>query len=499
MIEFELKFQVPASRGAEVEAAMRRGQVRAQRLRARYFDTPGEALARAGIVLRLRQEGRAWVQTAKAGGATPFERLEDNVAVAGRGRPQPDLARHAAGLLGERLARALAAQGESPDDLQEVYETDIQRLTRIVDAGGARVELAFDTGRIRAGGRSVEVRELEFELQRGSGAALFELASRWCETHGLWLDPLPKSMVGQRLAHGEDVPAPWQARLPPAHATDSAGWLAAALGAGLHQALGNAREIAAGAWGPEHVHQLRVGLRRMRTVLRELSAQEPVAALAAAVEPPLAELFDVLGRHRDLHALLPDQHAELRAIEAPPFALPDDEPDIAAAITAPAAQAALLQVAAVQQALLTGELTAPDVPTLQAHLAAAAARLQRKALREGRRFAELPEVERHRVRKQIKRLRYLGELARPLFQGRRVDRYVAALRDLQDELGLYQDADSGRAHWSAHATHEPAAWFAAGWCAARAQAAALRCEKACRKVAKGLKPWWDEPKTKTKG
>ncbi len=32
MIEFELKFQVPAERGAEVESAMRRGQVRAQLL-----------------------------------------------------------------------------------------------------------------------------------------------------------------------------------------------------------------------------------------------------------------------------------------------------------------------------------------------------------------------------------------------------------------------------------------------------------------------------------
>ena len=498
MIEFELKFQVPAERGAEVESAMRRGQVRAQRLRARYFDTPGEALARAGIVLRLRQEGRTWVQTAKAAGATPFERLEDNITVAGRGRPQPDLKRHAAGPLAERLAQALAAQGESPEGLHEVYETDIQRLTRVIDAGGARIELAFDTGHIRGGGRSVVVRELEFELQRGSGAALFELATRWCETHGLWLDPLPKSMVGQRLAHGEAVPAPWQARQPPPHAVDSASWLAAALGAGLHQALGNAREIAAGAWGPEHVHQLRVGLRRMRTVLRELSAQESVAALAAAVEPPLAELFDVLGRHRDLHALLPDQHAELRAIDAPSFTLPADEPDIVAAITAPAAQAALLQVAAAQQALLAGELTPPEVPILRAHLAAAARRLQRKALRGGRRFAELPEAERHRVRKQVKRLRYLGELARPLFQGGRVDRYVAALRDLQDELGLYQDADSGRAHWSAHAAQQPAAWFAAGWCAARAQAAALRCEKACRKAAKGLRPWWDEPKRKPK-
>ncbi|WP_437893545.1 CYTH domain-containing protein [Sorangium sp. So ce124] len=57
MAELEIEFQVREGSAAGVEAALKRGTVRRTRLRARYFDTPDEALARARLVLRLRQEG----------------------------------------------------------------------------------------------------------------------------------------------------------------------------------------------------------------------------------------------------------------------------------------------------------------------------------------------------------------------------------------------------------------------------------------------------------
>lgn len=43
--EFELKFQLPPEREDALRAALARGETRTRRLRARYFDTPGEALA----------------------------------------------------------------------------------------------------------------------------------------------------------------------------------------------------------------------------------------------------------------------------------------------------------------------------------------------------------------------------------------------------------------------------------------------------------------------
>src|SRR5207237_265256 len=43
----------------------------------------------------------------------------------------------------------------------------------------------------------------------------------------------------------------------------------------LAQVIGNASELAAGSEDEEHVHQLRVGIRRLRTALRELQPLAP--------------------------------------------------------------------------------------------------------------------------------------------------------------------------------------------------------------------------------
>lgn len=93
--EFELKFQIPSQRLAELETTLQRAPVTWTRLRARYFDTPDEALARAGLVLRIRQEGDDCVQTAKGPGRGGFERLEHEFRLEpGACDAPPAIARH---------------------------------------------------------------------------------------------------------------------------------------------------------------------------------------------------------------------------------------------------------------------------------------------------------------------------------------------------------------------------------------------------------------------
>ncbi|HYS13886.1 MAG TPA: CYTH domain-containing protein, partial [Burkholderiaceae bacterium] len=76
MSELELKFQVPADVVASLRAELRRHRARSVRLVAHYYDTPDFALAQRGLSLRLRHEGRRWVQTLKAEGRSSVERLE---------------------------------------------------------------------------------------------------------------------------------------------------------------------------------------------------------------------------------------------------------------------------------------------------------------------------------------------------------------------------------------------------------------------------------------
>jgi inorganic triphosphatase YgiF len=485
MTEFELKFQVPPERAEAVRAALARGEVERTQLRARYFDTSDEALVRAGIALRLRQEGERCVQTAKGRGAA-FERLEHNAPALEGEDGKPDVRLHDAHPIGKRLHAALE---DAASGLHTVFETDIVRLSRTVESAGAQVEVALDEGEIRAGARHQPVLELEFELTQGTPAALVELAQQWCEQHGLWLDPLSKAGMGWRLAHDEAQPPALQAQRVEDADTPHA-LTAAILGAALRQVLGNARELAAGDGGDAHVHQLRVGLRRLRTSLRDLEPLHPLQALRAEVEPALKALFGVLGEHRDRATLVPRLQQDVAAVGGPALAWRPELPDVGAAVRAPDLQRALLRLVGFVQELAHAH-DDRGLKDARKDIAARLEKLHRKLLRAGQRFERLAQEDRHAERKRLKRLRYLAELTRPLFAGRAVDDYVDALKRLQDALGAYQDAVAGRALFARHADDEPVAWFAAGWLAAREETLAAECERACRKTARQAQPYWD--------
>ena len=153
IMEIEFKFCIPSGRLKAVEAALRRGTVVRTRLQARYFDTADQRLAADGMVLRLRKEGRRWVQTVKATGDNALHRLEHNVDLGTTGpAPQIDPQRHQGTPVGERLAKLLA----DGTQLVERQSTDIVRLTRdvrVTGPGGAVVEMALDVGKTHSKGQ----------------------------------------------------------------------------------------------------------------------------------------------------------------------------------------------------------------------------------------------------------------------------------------------------------------------------------------------------------
>ncbi|MDE2148008.1 MAG: CYTH domain-containing protein, partial [Burkholderiales bacterium] len=310
-IEIELKFQVPAARRQALARAVATASARTTRLQAVYADTSDLRLAAAGLALRLRKEGRVWVQTLKGRGDDLMSRLEHSVRLpAQAGEPAFDPQRHAGSAVGAALAAALQGAAE----LQPLYRTDIRRLHRRVRSGGAQVEIALDRGHIRAGGRQLAVEEIEFELVSGPPQALVALAARWAARHGLWWDSRTKSERGLRLAldrgpgpvakagkagkAGKAAGAAGAAAALAPGADRHAVW-AAALHAALAQALANAGELADDAGTPEHLHQLRVALRRLRSVLRDLGPWSGDAAAARALEQAWRGPFGALGAARD--------------------------------------------------------------------------------------------------------------------------------------------------------------------------------------------------------
>ena len=97
----------------------------------------------------------------------------------------------------------------------------------------------------------------------------------------------------------------------------------------------------------------------------------------------------------------------------------------------------------------------------------------------------------HGVRKRFKRLRYLIEFAEPLYAVRKVNHMTAALKPVQDAMGLYNDELMALHAWRELATDEPNAWFGIGWLTARRQPNARRCLKEIKALA-DIKPFWNQ-------
>jgi triphosphatase len=497
MTEFELKFEIPPANLLRVATALKNGKSSRERLQAMYFDTEEGALTRNGLVVRVRKEGRRWVQTAKGPTSGPLVRLEHNVSLASiakGAKPAVDLKRHFGTPVGKAIAKALNLKtGEDYPLLAPLYETDVQRATRLVSVNGSLVELALDQGRILSGTKSLPICELEVELKEGQPEHAVALARQWCAEYGLSLSSITKSMKGQRLRCG-DVAGPVVSATALSFHRDATGAdvMVAVLHSCLNQILPNASEIAAGSSDPDHVHQLRVGIRRLRTALRELEGLTD--GFDTAWEPALVHVFRLLGEHRDHNHLERDLQPKLLTAEGPAVNFGQtgkDIPDPAAVVRAPAFQDTLLSLIGFAHRSepqaggngMSGRDAAKK--TLRSRLK----KLRFQALKEAEKFTEINETDQHRVRKRLKRLRYLSEFSAPFFKAGKVNAFIAALKPAQDALGLHNDELMAQHALRKLSTEDPRAWFGVGWLAARRVPNAQHCMDKIDAFAKA-KPFW---------
>lgn len=496
--EVELKFQVPSSRLDAVRRAVATASARTTRLQALYFDTPARDLAAAGFALRLRREGAGWVQTLKGRGDGLIARVEHNAPVRARGTPVLDLSRHDATPAGD----ALRAVGVDVAALQPLFATDVRRTHRRLRADGATVEVALDLGELRAGDARAPLAEIEFELVSGPPHALVALAARWAQRHGLWLDVRTKAERGDLLARAQAASPAARTRLPVLDARGTpADALRAMLRACLAQVLPNASVVAAGVHDAEHVHQLRVGLRRLRTALRVFGDADG-ADPDPSWEPALAARFARLGAARDRDALAATLLPALAAAGAPltdPGAGAAAE-DPAAMLREPGWTLLLLALIGFVQPREPAGVSPAAEPSWAVGTDRGAVDLRRWVRRRLQRahkgvvsradeFAALPIDDQHRVRKRVKRLRYSVEFAAALYPDKAVERYLARLRPAQEALGDYNDVLVAQSLFEARLADDPRAWFALGWLAARRDAQLARSARALHRLARA-EPFW---------
>ncbi len=207
----------------------------------------------------------------------------------------------------------------------------------------------------------------------------------------------------------------------------------------------------------EGIHETRVAVRRLRSVLGVL--RRPTASgVAEALRPMLHDLAGHLGAARDWDVFLGGVGARLaerlgedrdaaRLLAAARRQRAAAYAALGAALAGPR-QWALERQLACFAALRPWEEAGPEAMLLGESAAGFAAAVLDKRLRRvrraGRRFNHLAPDALHALRKEGKRLRYAAEAFAPLFSGARARRFLKRLRAVQSTLGEMQDAEVAR-------------------------------------------------------
>ncbi|GGC56994.1 CYTH and CHAD domain-containing protein [Chelatococcus reniformis] len=454
--ETELKFELDANGADRLRATPLIQSVPAgkqQLLVSTYFDTPDRDLQKQGVSLRIRRQGRRLIQTIKAevGNGSLLDRAEWESRVTSS---EPDRSQF------EGTALASLADAE----LVPLFVSRVERSVHAIRRAGAHIEFAIDSGRIEAcaptqgaSAAPVSFVEVELELKRGAPAALFDVARELNRSVPLRLGLMTKCGRGYMLldaqpaqiskAEGVDLDPDMSVRDAfQALARECVRHLVANAPALLER-----REV-------EAVHQMRVAIRRLRAamslfraVLRDGQSEH--------IKNELRWIGRQFGEARNLDVFIADVIEPM--LESHP-----GEPGMAELLDyfQPQRATAYDKVLSITRgerfaAALIDTLAWIEVgdwanETDEAHrlkllrpvrklAAAELSRRWRKISRKGEHLKSLPADERHKLRIDIKKVRYAAEFFATLYSGRKAGkrrkRLQQLLAGLQDSLGELND------------------------------------------------------------
>lgn len=273
-----------------------------------YFDTPDCSLRHHRASLRVRQAGGHYVLTLKTYGKRSgglYEREEFEAAIPS---PTPDPAALREKVPQDTALGELIRQGDFAERLKPLFVTEIRRKVALLRLPqGDEIELALDRGQIRAGETTVPLRELEMEIQAGEPAHLAAFALQLLDEVPMRLSRASKGDRGYALVAGQSagVVRAEALRLDD-DASAEAVFLCIIQGC-LAQVAGNEDGVV-NSTDPESVHQMRIGLRRLRSAL---DTYRSLIGCPSALQDGIKWIAGELGPSRDWEVLT---HATLREV-----------------------------------------------------------------------------------------------------------------------------------------------------------------------------------------
>lgn len=466
-----------------------------------YFDTPKLNLERHRIAVRVRKRGKKALQTVKTAGTSTAglsRRSEWEQAYDGRF----DFSAIEEPRVAKRLERCR-------DELTPVFRTRFSRTTyRYQPRNGVLILLMLDSGAIEAEGRSLPINELELELVSGEARDLLALACELARDLPLIPADLSKAAQGYRLFRGHGLTAIRAERIAIDKKWSASTAFQELAQAGLRQWEANvaaARQQVTEADGEEEcircIHQLRVALRRLRSLLKIFAPLLP-EAFAQHWQERFRELAARYGESRDLDVLystflLPAAmsggvgdkfeallgYAQQRRTDARRTVL-ENLSDTDQGL-------AMLEFSAQLHALSdTQELAETNIAR---HAAQQLTSLRKRVKRRYREAQEHSPEALHRLRVSLKTLRYGLDFFASLFKAKRVRRYRKKLMRAQNALGFLNDAATAGQTLLGWVEEQPsfafAAAFAVGQSVPRQQKTGSRIPREIEALLKSKTPW----------
>ncbi|HYW15009.1 MAG TPA: CHAD domain-containing protein [Allosphingosinicella sp.] len=409
-----------------------------------YYDTDKGELRKAGYSLRLRRKGKSCHQTVKQRGADSggfSSRAEWETKV---DEPELDFEALKATPVGKLLTRK-----DMRKRLAAVSETQVRRTTWLIALGASEIELILDEGRVVSDGREAPISEIELELKRGARGDLFALAQMLGEGLTLRMGVMSKSERGFRLLEDRSSRAhkAEKVRLDPAMTIGEA--FAVIVQSCLRHFRLN-EPLVAGDMNASALHQARVAMRRLRSALT-LFRPVLVDSDLPRLRSELRWFTSQLGDARNLDVMLatgpqdaarpdPALRRQLRRQRKHAYER------VQRALAERRLPALILDLVAWSEAggWRSGEAAGQPIGAF------AEARLDRawkRVRQQGKGLAELPVEDRHRLRIEMKKLRYATEFFASLAPGKSRGRqklFTGHLRDLQELLGDLNDIETRR-------------------------------------------------------
>jgi triphosphatase len=410
-----------------------------------YYDTPDHRLKALGISLRLQSDGQSWLQTVKVGtdvrgGAS--NPLEAEIAVA---RPEPDL-----GLIGNRKVRRKVEKAIARSVLEPVFETVVRRTTRHLQADGAELELALDEGTVRAGSVEDALCEAELELKSGTPECLLHTAASLFGAEPVRLSGSSKAERGYSLAlgrtNGHAHIEPQRGVLPELDQNHACAEAFTLIVQSAADQIAANRHAVLETVDPAAAHQLRIGLRRLRSALSAFRPLHDTTALRE-LEGHAQALARTVGELRDADVLIEHIYAPVAGtMGSDPGLPPLREALLAHRDRARERVRAALngqQWSVLQHYLAlwpqtverTGKLDGP----VRKFARSALKKRWKKVAESGERLDDLTIEERHRMRKALKTLRYATEFFASLYPEEATRQLIKETRSLQEVFGYLND------------------------------------------------------------